>query len=209
MHGAMPDPALLPAATLDRLIRAGTAAWDEFRVHAEDRHHLFIPCDHHGAYGALCELRDRATTFVELGSGAGVVTILADLLGFEAYGIELEPWLVERARTLAEDFGSGAVFAEGTFVPPDYQEEVEHLSGDFHTPTTGAHALEELDLELSDFDLLFAYPWPGEERWLQELLRRHARPGALLLTYEVCEGFRVSSVEPPDPAEASDRNTTF
>lgn len=184
-------PCMLPA-TLDRLIREGCVAQDAFRSFAKDRHHLFIPCDHHGAYETLRELRSRALTFVEFGSGAGVVTVMADLLGFEAYGIEIEPWLVNRSSEIAEQFGSSAIFAEGTFVPPAYQDEIELLSGDFLTPTNGAYAFDELGLELSDFDLVFAYPWPGDEDWLVELMRRHARDDALLLTYDVCDGFQVT-----------------
>ena len=67
---------------------------------------------------------DRGS-FVELGSGAGVVTILADLLGFDAYGIELDPWLVDAAARLAASVGSGAEFVAGSFVPPGLRETVD------------------------------------------------------------------------------------
>ena len=188
----MPDLPSIPAPKLERLIRAGDEAREEFRTFAKGRHHLFIPCDHHEAYETLRELRSRATTFVELGSGAGIVTIIADALGFEAYGIEMEPWLIERSTDIAEGFGSGATFAEGTFVQPAYQDEVEHLSGDFLTPTDGSYAFDELGLELSDFDLVFAYPWPGDEDWLAELIRRYARADVILLTYGSRDGFQVN-----------------
>ena len=187
----MAGPPDIPADTLDELLRAGDQAFDEFRTLNAHRHHLFIPCDARGAYEALRELRSRGTTFVELGSGAGIVTVMADLLGFEAYGIEIEPWLVERSVEIASDFGSGAVFAEGSFVPTEYQDAVELLSGDRLTITDGACGFDELDLELSDFDCVFAYPWPGEEDWLTEMMRRHGREDALLVTYDVSEGFRV------------------
>ena len=72
------------------------------------------------------------------------------------------------------------------------RDEVEHLSGDFLTPTDGADAFGELGLELSDFDLVFAYPWPDDEAWLDELMRRYARADAILLTYDVTDGFRLS-----------------
>lgn len=158
---------------------------------AKDRHHLFIPCDYQDAYEALQGLTDRAHSFVELGSGSGVVTILADLLGLEACGIEAEPWLVERARQVAEELGSGAVFAEGTFVPVEYEEEIVNLSDESLTPMIGADGFEELGIELSEFDLVFAYPWPGDEEWLYELIRRYARKDVLLLTYGNRDGFHV------------------
>ncbi|MEX1024838.1 MAG: hypothetical protein WD226_07130 [Planctomycetota bacterium] len=188
----MPEPPSIDRALLAALVEAGDEVWNEARPGGpRTRNHRFVPSDPYGAYEALRNLRSRATTFVELGSGAGIVTILADLLGFEAYGIELEPWLYERSLELAERFGSRAVFAEGTFVDPEYQDEIEHLSADVHTPTGGAYGFEELGLELADFDLVFAFPWPGEEDWLFELMRRYARPGALLLTYGATEGFQV------------------
>lgn len=182
----------IPTDTLERLIQEGTVAWDEFSAMASDRFHLFIPCDHLGAYEELRKLRSQATSFVEFGSAAGIVTIMADLLGFDAYGIEIEPWLIDCSTELASEFGSSATFAEGTFVAPEYQDEIELLSSDSFTPTDGANAFDELGMDLSDFDLIFAYPWPGDEEWLYELIRRHARPGAVLLTYDVTEGFRVT-----------------
>lgn len=187
-----PETPSIADETLTRLLAAGTEIWDEFRTHAGHRFHRFIPCDQAGAYQALRGLRGRASTFVELGSAAGVVTIMADLLGFEACAIELEPFLVERSIELAERFGSGATFVEGSFVPPGYQDDVENLSADRLTPTGGACAYDELGLELDDFDLVFAYPWPGEEVWLLEMMRRFGRSDALLLTYDAAEGFRLS-----------------
>lgn len=189
----MPDLPSIDPDTLDLLIEEGDRAWDLSRPGCGDsRHHLFVPCDPTLAYEALRELRSRATTFLEFGSGAGIVTIIADLLGFEAYGIEIEPALVRRSVELAERIGSRATFAEGTFVTPEYQESIELLSGDLHTPTSGACAFEELDLQLTDFDLVYAFPWPGEEDWIHEMMRRHGRPDVILLTYGVTEGFQVT-----------------
>ena len=186
----------IPEETLSQLFAAGREVWDDFRKQAQDRFHRFIPCDDRGAYEELRRLRGRASTFLELGSAAGVVTILADLLGFEAYAIEIEPLLVERSIELAERFHSSAVFVEGSFVPQDYREEVEHLSADFVTLTAGACGYQELGLELHDFDLVYAYPWPDEEEWLLELMRRYKRKDALLLTYDATEGFRRTAALP-------------
>ena len=191
MLGAMAELPSIHDGTLARLIQEGMETWEGFRAQASRRHHLVIPCDYAGAYEALRRLPTHASSFLELGSATGVVTVLADLLGFEAYGIELEPWLVERSIELAQRFESRAVFAEGSFVPEGYRDAVEHLPADFLTPTGGACAYDELGLEFDDFDLFYAYPWPGEEDWLQELVRRHARPGALLLTYDVREGYQL------------------
>ena len=79
---------------------------------------------------------------------------------------------------------------EGSFVPSECQDEVENLSADFLTPTAGACAYDELGLELDDFELVYAYPWPGEEDWLLDIVRRFGHRDALLVTYDVAEGFR-------------------
>lgn len=190
----LPD---IGAAVLSDLIREGDELWSAFREEASDRYHLFIPSDQAGAYLALRQLRNRATSFLELGSASGVITIMADLLGFEAFGIETEPWLVERSCELAARFDSGAVFAEGTFVPAEFEEQTSLLLSDHWTPTSGAPAYEELGLELDEFDLIYAYPWPGEEDWLREIVRRCGRPDSLLLTYDVSEGFRLFEGDGP------------
>jgi len=136
---------------LARLIREGAESWAEFCARTSDRHHTLVPSDHAGAYEALRRVSPLATSFLEFGSGTGVVTILASLLGFESHGIELEPWLVTRSTELALRFGSASRFAGGSFVPEEYQDEVEHLPVDFVTPTGGACAYGELGLELDDF----------------------------------------------------------
>ncbi len=181
------DP--LDDETFEELRRRGTLAWNEFSGRRGGAFHRFIPADYDLARRHLGSLLSRSNSFIELGSGVGVITILADLLGFDAHGIEIEPELVDTSLGLAEDFSSRAIFVEGSFVPQAYRDEIELLSGDFHTVTEGADAYEEMGLELADFDLIYAYPWPGEEDWIHELVRRHASPSALFTTYSSDEGF--------------------
>ena len=56
--------------------------------------------------------------------------------------------------------------------------------------TTEAPAHEELGLATEDFGIIFAYPWPDEERALGQLFERHAGAGALLI------GCRTRSNQP-------------
>ena len=177
---------------LTQLFRRGSEAWDEYRARCDGRYSSFIPADYRAAYDALRRLRARAHSFLELGSGAGVITILADLLGFEAYGIEIEPELVQIARDLAQASDSNATFEEGSFVPVDFRDSVELLDGDFLTVTEGADAYGELGMEIADYDLVYAYPWPGEEDWIEELVRREAGLHTALLTYSVSDGFELT-----------------
>ena len=88
---------------------------------------------------------------------------------------------------------------------PSQRGRPDALSAVCRGATGGACGYDELELELDDFDLIYAYPWPGEEDWLYELVRRHARPGALLLTYDVSEGFRLA--RDGEPAGVLDLST--
>src|SRR5579859_385397 len=68
----------------------------------------FVPSDYGGSYRALRIIHDeglcKGRFFCEWGSGLGVVTGLAAMLGFDACGIEIEPSLVTAARRLTRDF---------------------------------------------------------------------------------------------------------
>ncbi|MDP6740556.1 MAG: hypothetical protein QF404_11165 [Planctomycetota bacterium] len=177
---------------LESLLREGNQIWETFIEARGGTFHHLIPADAEGAYQQLRQLRERHHTFLELGSGMGVITILADLLGFEAHGIEIEEGLVDLSRDLAERHGSSASFTQGSFVPAGHRDEVHLLDGEFHTIAEGPDAYGELGMELSDFDLVYAYPWPGEEEWLADLFQRAGGGHAQLLTYSVSEGYSLS-----------------
>lgn len=177
----------LPPELLDRIVDAGEDLWRRHRDRRGGAFHGFVPSDYHGAHRTLADLRSRADTFIELGSGAGVITILADLLGFEACGVEIEPWLVEAARELAERFGSDATFVEGSFLPHGWQSRVDP---DFAVTSDSAPSVwDDAGLDLADFDVIYAFPWPGEEQVFEDLAREYGRPGAWFVTYGADEGF--------------------
>jgi hypothetical protein len=93
------------------------------RYHRRYRNSAFVPCNFGGAYGILQHLAAQAaaagTLFCEWGSGFGVVTCLAALLEFGAYGIEVDSTLVRASRRSAAEFGLPFEFAQGSFIPPD------------------------------------------------------------------------------------------
>jgi hypothetical protein len=123
----------------------------------------------------------RGPLFCEWGSGLGGVCGVAALNGFSPFGIEIQPELVDSARLLAKDLDLAMVFAEGTFLLPGDED----LAGETaHTRLTFDHdAWNELGLAPADCDVVFAYPWPGEEACLDGVFARHASPGALLATF--------------------------
>jgi hypothetical protein len=120
-----------------------------------------------------------------------VVVGLAALLEFDACGIEIEESLVREAQKLAEDFDLPVEFVRGSFVPRGAEDRV-HAGGTYSWLTTeGDYAYDDLDLEVSDFDVVFAYPWPDEEWVVCDLFDRFAGTGAILATYHGSGEFRL------------------
>jgi hypothetical protein len=155
----------------------------------------FVPSDFELTYRALAAIQtvNLATghRFLEWGSGIGVVACLATQLGFDAIGIEIESPLVEIADELAAVHDLDTEFVCGSFVPHGTEVTVGTADDFAWLSTNGPVAYDELDLEPSDFDLIFAYPWPGEEQIIFDLFADHAATGALLLTYHGIEGVRL------------------
>lgn len=110
---------------------------------------------------------------------------MADLLGFEAYGIELDSSLVATSRRLATQFQSKARFVAGSFLPAGYRWEPTSGDGRIGTLGTGRSGYLELGHPLDDFDIVFGYPWGGEEPMMIDLMQRFGRPGGLLLLNNV------------------------
>ena len=155
----------------------------------------FVPSNFELAYRALVEIEATnlaaGRRFIEWGSGIGVVTCLASCVGFDAVGIEIEPKLVDMANSIASDHNIAAQFACGSFIPDGVVPRVDYIDGVAWLTTEGDDGHEELDLEPDDFDVVFAYPWPGEEQVLFDLFADTAATGALLLTYHGIDGVQL------------------
>jgi hypothetical protein len=121
----------------------------------------------------------------------GVVTIMADLLGFEAYGIELDGRLVDTARELAARYDSRARFAVGSFLPTGYQYRSN--TGDRRMGTIGEGESGYLALHhpLEDFDIVYGYPWGGEEGVMLDVMRHYGRRDARLLLHSGSMGIHT------------------
>jgi hypothetical protein len=155
----------------------------------------FVPSNFDLAYRALAELSASNLTtgrrFIEWGSGLGVVACLASCAGFDAMGIEIESKLVEMAKQIARDHKIDVQFACGSFVPDGVVPQMDWVDGVAWLTTTGPDGHEELELDPDDFDVVFAYPWPGEEQVIFDLFADTAAVGALLLTYHGIDGVKL------------------
>jgi hypothetical protein len=177
---------------LTALYEEGWEMWSRFdtevRQHAW---HPFVPADAERVLETLLTLKAPGLRFLEWGSALGVITITADLLGFDAYGIELDPNLVRVARSLAAKYESQARFAVGSFLPGGY--EWKPRSGDARLGTIGegTPGYAELGHPLEDFDVVFAYPWTGEEPMMHDILRQFGGRRTRLLMYDATTGVEV------------------
>ena len=150
----------------------------------------FVPCDFEGAYNVLKTLAASGVApgnlLCEWGSGFGVVACLAAMLEFDASGIEIERELVGSARRLAAAFELPVEFVCGSFIPPGHAAEERDEFAWLSLDTSG-----DMDLAPDDLDVVFAYPWPDEERFIRDLFERHCAEGAVLVTYHGGEAFRM------------------
>ena len=147
----------------------------------------FVASDYRQVFFAIQYLKTtgllRGRCFCEWGSGLGVVAGLAAIQGFLAYGIEVEPLLVNESVKLLKRHQLDVVIACGSFIadtstPPELNHE--EMSWIDLEAESGYHLV---DLEPSDIDLFFVYPWPGEDQFVQQLFEQTATTGAILLAY--------------------------
>jgi hypothetical protein len=160
----------------------------------------FVPSDFKTVYHALQAITDAniapGTSLCEWGSGFGVVASLAAMLEFMACGIEVEKDLVDASRRLADDFGLPVEFVHGSFVPSGAEADAEEAYADnnvefFWLVTDADDAYDELGLDPDDFDIVFAYPWPGEECLITSLFEKYAAEEALLLMYNQYDSMQL------------------
>ncbi len=159
----------------------------------------FIPSDAETVYGVL-EVLTRGEVpmgwvFCEWGSGFGVATCLAAMLGYEAYGIEIEEELVKAAGALAGDMGIDARFVCASYLPEGI-ESYAGMGGEEMVREGGAEegrewGYEGMERELSEVDVVFVYPWPGEQEFMENLFEEVAVEGAILVVYYGDEEIRV------------------
>jgi hypothetical protein len=181
------DPVL--RTRLAALCDEGWEIWSRFDTDVRSHEwHPFVAADYERVLQTLLALRAPGLRFLEWGSAPGVITIMADLLGFEAYGIELDSSLVRVARSLAARFQSRARFAVGSFLPGGYEWKPRSGDGRLGTIGEGVPGYAELGHPLEDFDIVFAFPWTGEEPMMQDVMRRYGGRGARLLLYGVTNG---------------------
>jgi hypothetical protein len=184
----------LPAAVTAFLSDAGARIDAFFDLWNSSRNLGFFPSDYESVYAVLRAIREsnpEATRLCEWGSGFGVIAGLGATLGYETCGIEIDGRCVSASRALLKDHNLDVAILEGSFVPEEYAEQQEMNSDGMGTILWGPGAIDEVDVEIEDFDIIFAFPWPDEEEMYSDLFARYAAVGAILVTYSALNGIRA------------------
>ena len=162
-----------------------------FATEKNKRTPKFIPSDAELFYRVLAYLTENDLTmghvFCEWGSGYGVATSLAALLGYEAYGIEIEQSLLESAGDLARDLDVDSKFIHSSYMPEGVEsysgvggEEIiqDHLGGEVE-----ALSYPGMGCEITEIDVFYVFPWPGEQEFMEDFFDKIAVEGAILMIY--------------------------
>ena len=179
-------------ARIDALCEEGRAFWHRFDVEVrQDDWHPFVAADYDSVRTVLVSLRKPGRRFLEWGSATGVITIMADLLGFDSCGIELDSSLVDVGREFASRWRSNARFAAGSFIPMGWEWRLSGGDGRHGTIGRGPSGYLELGRALDDFDVVYGFPWMGEEPMMLDLMRCHGREDARLVLHTVQNRARI------------------
>ena len=180
------DQIAIPAEISNRIaeakarIEAFQDRWDRPQIEQ------FVAADYELVFQTLSwTLKSQPTIgrhFLEWGCGFAVVSAFAASLGLDAIGIEAEQdLLVEGRKTLAQ-WDAPVELIHGNFLPGG----AESLADDPMLPSLGhgvADGYEQAGLDLDDFAIVYAYPWPGEDDFHEAVFDRYSTRGALLMLF--------------------------
>jgi hypothetical protein len=182
-------------ARIDALHEEGERIFERFERDVRSAaFHPFKPANYRAMVDELLPFVGECRTFLEWGSATGIIAITADLLGFDACGIEIDADLVETARDLARRHRSSARFAAGSMLPAGYQWRAPSGDPRLGTIEEGEPGYVELGMDLTAFDLVYGYPWSGEAAMMHDIMQRYGADGARLMINRGREGVQVFSI---------------
>lgn len=177
------------------MLAEGARRCDAFFAAGLDRRYpRYLPSNPTAIYSAIVSLQKsdqlRGNLFCEWGSGFGIATCMASLLGFEAYGIEIEEELADLSTQLAHDLNIPVEILCTSYLPEGY-EECEGVGGKDLLPpeatTSGGVKIDTTPvydgLDPDEVDLFCVYPWPGQEELMMDLFQAVSSEGSILLIY--------------------------
>ena len=129
--------------------------------------------------------------YCEWGSGYGVGSCLASMLGFNSFGIEIEPSLVQASRALSKKTHIDVTIIESDYMPEGFEcyegsggaELIRPENYVYRTSEYIDVGYEGMEINLDEIDVFFVYPWPGEQEFMLEFFQAVAADGAIFLVY--------------------------
>jgi hypothetical protein len=176
---AMEGPEARVSDQVVRLIETYSRGWERFFADHDDQAPRFVPSMSERVFAVLAEVTTRqlppTRVFCEWGSGFGTATCLAALLGYKAYGLEIDEELVRRSRAIARRLGIPVTMLCTSLLPAGYAASsgvngaalVTPGSVRDHHDTTEARGplrYDGMEIAIAEIGLFFAYPWPEELR---------------------------------------------
>jgi hypothetical protein len=190
-----------------RLIEICSRGWERFFAdHDDHQAPRFVPSVPERVFAVLEEVTTRHLppnrVFCEWGSGFGTATCMASLLGYEAYGLEIEEELVWLSRAIARRLGIPVKILCTSLFPEGYEAysggdraalvTPESLSNHPNNDEAGGPLrYDGMEIDIANIGLFFAYPWPEERELMQELFDAVAMAGAMLVVYHTDKDIRV------------------
>ena len=202
---AMEGPEARVSDHVARLIVTCSRGWERFFAdHADHHAPRFVPSVPERVFAVLAEVTTRqlppTRVFCEWGSGFGTATCMASLLGYEAYGLEIEEELVRLSRAIARRLGIPVEMICTSLFPEGYGAysgvdgaalvTPESLS-DHNDENRGPLRYDGMEIAIAEIGLFFAYPWPEEQELMQQLFEAVALKGAMLVVYHTDKEIRV------------------
>ena len=202
---AMEGPEARVSDQVARLIETCSRGWERFFAdHDDHQAPRFVPSVPERVFAVLEEVTRRQLppnqVFCEWGSGFGTATCMASLLGYEAYGLEIEEELVRLSRAIARRLGIPVEIICTSLFPEGYDAysgvdgaalvTPESLS-DHNDEDRGPLRYDGMEIDIAEIGLFFAYPWPEEQALMQQLFEAVALKGAMLVVYHTDKEIRV------------------
>ncbi|MEO0510432.1 MAG: hypothetical protein AAF065_11295 [Verrucomicrobiota bacterium] len=180
---------------IQALVDAAEERFDAFHAQGlNKRYPRYIGSEPDQVYAAIKWVNEEqlavGNNFVEWGSGFGVATGMASLLGLQAIGIELREGLIAIARELADSQLLDVDFLCTSYIPDGFIT-YETMGGNDIVPDdsfghevgSASYVDGEKEIDIEEIDIFFVYPWPGEQEMMLKLFDAVAGIDAILITY--------------------------